>query len=670
MERELLPAIVWSFLDNLREGVLVVHPDGGVEYMNKAACLALGLDRDQDYETLDEILPVQVSAVTSRRLLNAPFQTHIMAANRLVELESHPWPAPDGPLRQIFVRPTTADSPLHYNQNSHKSTQVHPLFIESVRVKLLLQITSELSASLDHDWVLMRALEMVGDIVDASQGVILLIDQEKGELVFRASLGESRQLSPRGLSTGMMQNEGLAGWIITHRTPVIVQDTHRDPRWVERESSKAHRSVLAVPLISNEEVLGVLMLFQSRPNAFTNDQLDLVETAAVQVANAINNANLYRLIRQQAERLGKMLRLEQIESAKSQAILESIADGVIVADASHKIILANRPAAAILEIPRAQLLDTAVDDFLGLYGLESHAWIAAVDRWLHEKDGEQTDYLEVQLPIGNKVINVRVSPVLVGSQFFGTVSIFRDITKEVEVDRLKSEFVSTVSHELRTPMTSIKGYVDLMLMGVTGKLIPAQARYLRIIKNNAERLQTLVDDLLNISRIETGKLLLDLKPVDLAVLAQRVVDHHLNGRIQHEARQVTVKTELPRRLPLVMADEARITQVITNLLDNALNYSSNGGTIEISAVSEPNQICLHVTDSGIGIAEADLNRIFDRFYRADDTSVQSVPGTGLGLSIVRSIVEMHGGQMSVRSKLGHGSTFSFTLPLRTQSNLA
>jgi signal transduction histidine kinase len=588
MEKELIPDTIWSLLDNLHEGVLVVYPNGNIEQMNDTA----------------------------------------------------------------------------YTTYRAKPDQAKRLPLDSARVKTLLDITSELSASLDHDRVLMRALEIVNEIVNASQGVILLIDEDSNELVFRAALGEDRQLSPQGLPSGMMQNEGLAGWIITHRSSVIVHDTHQDSRWIKRESSKEHRSVLAVPLISNEEVIGVMMLFQSKPNAFTRDQFDLVETVARQVANAISNANLYQLIRQQAERLGTMLRLEQIETAKNQAILESIADGVIVSDADHRIVLANPPAGVMLEVPRQQLIDATIDDLLKQHGLEEKSWITAVDDWINNRDSlAQWEYLEEQLPIGTKVINVRVSPVLVGSQFTGTVSIFRDITKETEVDRLKSEFVSTVSHELRTPMTSIKGYLDLMLLGMAGEMTPAQLRYMDIIKNNAERLQTLVDDLLNISRLETGKLLLDLQPIDIAGLIKKVVGGHLNGRMQHEKKQIAVKTTIPDNLPLIQADEARLIQVVTNLLDNALNYTTNGDEIEISAKCDGDSVTVQVSDNGIGIAEEDQEKIFDRFYRADDHTVQKISGTGLGLSIVRSIVEMHGGQLKVASQLGHGSTFSFSLPI-------
>jgi signal transduction histidine kinase len=462
----------------------------------------------------------------------------------------------------------------------------------------------------------------------------------------------------------MMRNEGLAGWMVENRSAVIVHDTHNDPRWLERETSLKHSSVLGVPLILNEEVIGVLMMFHEKANVFTGQQLDLVEAAAVQVAHAINNASLYKLIFEQAEQLGGMLRTEIIQKANLEAILESIADGVIVADNQNKVDIANLPACNILDIPRNQLLGKSINELLGLYGHFGESWIHTINDWANNADRiEQWTYLADQLVIEDKFVSVHLSPVLSDNQFYGTVSIFRDITKEVEVDKLKSEFVSTVSHELRTPMTSIKGYADLMLMGAAGTMTDPQIRYLQVIKNNADRLHMLVNDLLDISRIETGKTGLDLRPLDIPQIIAQVVDGHLHGRIQHEARSLNVTTEIAPSLPLVNADHARITQVLTNLLDNALNYTPDDGQITIMAKATHSYVHISVKDTGIGISKENQEKIFDRFYRAEDSEVQRIPGTGLGLAIVRSLIDMHGGRLKVESELGKGSTFTFNLPV-------
>jgi signal transduction histidine kinase/GAF domain-containing protein len=540
---------------------------------------------------------------------------------------------------------------------------------ESNRVKILLRITSELSASLDQDHVLNQALHLVNEVVNATQGVILLIDTDTDEFVFRAAVGLERPIPPRGVPTGMLQHEGLAGWMIENRSAVIVDDTRTDPRWVARPDSNEHRAVLGVPLISNEEVIGVMMLFHSDPGAFTLQQLDLVEAAAIQVANAINNANLYLLIRDQAERLGRLLHAEQIETAKSQAILESIADGVLVADSHSRIILGNRPVSTILDIPRQRLIGKSVNELLGLYGHSGDSWIHTIQKWAqHAETVEELSFLADELTIEEKVVSVHLSPVMAGKQFFGTVSIFRDITKEVEVDKLKSEFVSTVSHELRTPMTSIKGYADLMLMGAAGKMTPPQERYLKVIKNNADRLHMLVNDLLNISRIETGKTTLDLRPLDIPQVIDQIVEGHLRGRLQHEQKRLDVHTEIEPSLPLVNADHQRVTQILTNLIDNAFNYTPAEGEIRLKARKNNDYVYISVQDSGIGISKENQAKIFDRFFRAEDELVQSIPGTGLGLAIVRSLIEMHGGELQVESKIGQGSTFTFNLPIVAETS--
>ncbi len=554
----------------------------------------------------------------------------------------------------------------HFNEelDLRVAERTHALNEESSRVKILLRISSELAASLDQDRVLNQALNLVNEVVNATQGVILLINQETDELLFRAALGMERPDGFPESPSGIKQNEGLAGWMIQNRSAVIVHDTREDLRWIDLPRSRDFRSVLGVPLITNEEVIGVMMLFHTETAAFTMQQLDLVEAAAIQVANAISNANLYDLIRDQAERLGSMLRTEQIEAAKNQAILESIADGVLVADDNSRIILANLPASSILDIPREHLQGKSINELLGLYGHAGDSWIKTIQDWANNADRvKQWTYLADQLTIEDKIVSVHLSPVLAGSQYFGTVSIFRDITKEVEVDNLKSEFVSTVSHELRTPMTSIKGYADLMLMGAAGEIDQSQARYLRVIKNNADRLHMLVNDLLDISRIETNKTVLDTRPVDIGQIVEQVVEGHLHGRIQHTQKEIHVSVNIPPDLPLVQADPARVTQILTNLLDNAFNYTQEGGSIQISARPIGIFMKISITDTGIGISEKNLKKIFDRFFRSEADAVQTVPGTGLGLAIVSNLVEMHGGALDVESELGKGSTFSFTLPL-------
>jgi CheY-like chemotaxis protein/two-component sensor histidine kinase len=240
------------------------------------------------------------------------------------------------------------------------------------------------------------------------------------------------------------------------------------------------------------------------------------------------------------------------------------------------------------------------------------------------------------------------------------VAALRDVSRQAEVERLKNEFISSVSHELRTPMTSIKGYTDLLFLGMAGGLTDAQRSFLQIIKSNADRLTALVNDILDISRIETGRLRLTIERLNVVQLIEQAI---ASFREQFREKGLDLKWSPPAALDDVRGDAARVTQVLNNLLDNAWHYTPAGGRVQVTAERRDGFVHVHVEDTGIGIAPDNLPRIFDRFYRADHPVVQEAGGTGLGLSIAKMFVEMLGGEIWVESEVGKGSTFSFSLPL-------
>ena len=228
------------------------------------------------------------------------------------------------------------------------------------------------------------------------------------------------------------------------------------------------------------------------------------------------------------------------------------------------------------------------------------------------------------------------------------------------VERMKDEFISIASHELRTPLTSIMGYVSLLLAGEVGALTEEQQSFLQIVDSNAERLIGLVHELLDMSRIESGRIQLTLHPVDLREVVQAVcTDLRTVSRSKHIATVV----QLPLEPIRVQADRARLIQVLTNLLSNAYKYSPENTTVTIQGTVQDGSAQVNVVDQGIGISESDQAQLFSKFFRADSARRQGIAGTGLGLSITRSLVEMQGGQIWMSSCLGCGSTFSFTLPL-------
>lgn len=543
------------------------------------------------------------------------------------------------------------------------------LTTERDRMVALYRIASEVSASLDLDRVLNRTLALVVEAVGADEGSVLLDDTEAGQLVCRAAVGARVSIPPGGVPANVRRGEGVAGSVIERREAVLIGDLREDPRWeADPQNDRARRACVAIPLGTGGETHGALLLFSATPGAFTEGHRRLAEAAGAQIANAIGNAALYSLIRQQAERLGAMLKQQQVEGAKSQAVLEGVADGVMVADASDQVILFNAAAERILEIPRERALGRSTREMLGLYGVEGQAWLATIEDWAADPgDHTPEEFVSERLELEDRVVSVHASPVIMGSEYLGTVSVFRDITVAVEADRAKSEFVSTVSHELRTPMTSIKGYADLLLMGAVGDLGDEQRRFLTIIRSNADRLTALVNDLLDISRIETGRVELDLRAVHLHEVVKQVT-----GTLEGKARGQGVRLEarVSEHLPAVWSDSARLAQILTNLVGNAIQYTPPGGKVTVSARQEDGMLEVLVTDTGIGISAENQKKIFDRFFRADDPLVRESPGTGLGLPITASLVDLHGGEIWVESELGEGSTFTFTLPLASAEQAA
>lgn len=229
-----------------------------------------------------------------------------------------------------------------------------------------------------------------------------------------------------------------------------------------------------------------------------------------------------------------------------------------------------------------------------------------------------------------------------------------------QADRAKSEFVSFVAHELGTPMTSILGYTEVMTNKEFGTLSQQQEQFIETIRRNVERMQLLVSDLQDVSRIETGQLLLELRPISLA----DVLNDALQAtQVQVESRSQHLALDVPESLPQIQADPARMTQIMINLLSNAYKYTPEGGRISVRAWSQDGYVHCAVSDTGIGISPKNLSRLFTKFFRSDDPTVHEIPGTGLGLSIVKNLIELQGGTIEVESQVGEGTTFTFTVPV-------
>jgi len=266
---------------------------------------------------------------------------------------------------------------------------------------------------------------------------------------------------------------------------------------------------------------------------------------------------------------------------------------------------------------------------------------------------------EIHIPPGNVTLLTHWVPLMVDSSGDGVVAVFHDITDMKYVEEMRRDFVANVSHELRTPVSVIKGYAEtLMLDGVLASEPERAMRFVQIIHNHAERLTTLINDILTLSCLESKTAALDLNDLDIAGTANKSC---MLLAANAAAKSIRIQNEVGPGLPRVMADQGRLEQVLVNLIDNAVKYTPEGGGVRIFAEQGESFVRISVEDSGIGIPSKDLPRIFERFYRVDEGRSRDKGGTGLGLSIAKHIIQLHGGEMTVASVPGKGSTFSFTL---------
>jgi signal transduction histidine kinase len=341
---------------------------------------------------------------------------------------------------------------------------------------------------------------------------------------------------------------------------------------------------------------------------------------------------------------------------KNQALLSAIPDLMFRIHRDGTFLEYFSPASETLALPGQDFLGKRVIDVMpAAFAAQA---MQQVIRTL-ETGGPETLEYQLPVPLPNGPLH-DFEARFVPSWPDEALTIVRDITDRRQVDRLKDEFVSLVSHELRTPLTSIKGYVDVLLDGELGVLTGEQIEFLEIVSKNTDRLTAIVSDLLDISRIESGTMALSVAEHDVGAIVRRVCDEV--GRIGSE-RGVDTAIELPDEALTVMVDETRTTQVLTNLLSNAYKYSPSRSTVTVRVSGVDGTVRIEIADQGIGIAEGDQERLFTKFYRASSALKEGIGGTGLGLVIARSLAELQGGGISVKSELGKGSIFAFNMPL-------
>ncbi len=347
--------------------------------------------------------------------------------------------------------------------------------------------------------------------------------------------------------------------------------------------------------------------------------------------------------------LGQSIHTLTEERNRSAAILASMIEGVAVVSGDERILYCNAAFEQILELPEGSTQNKKLVEALRQVEL-----VSAVRQVL--SGGTQvTGEVEVGT-VRPRNFSVTAAPVPT-SGTTSAVLVLHDITELRRLERVRRDFVANVSHEFKTPLTAIQGFAETLLGGALEDKAN-RARFVDIIREHARRLARLTDDLLKLSRIEAGRLELEMLPIRVEALVNGCVE---TARLKAEAKGLRISVSLPPNLPPVRGDGAQLGEVLQNLLDNALQYTPHGGQIDVSAALNGQGITLTVADTGIGIPESELERIFERFYRVDAARSREAGGTGLGLAIARHIVDAHGGRIWVESTVGQGSRFHFQI---------
>jgi len=392
-------------------------------------------------------------------------------------------------------------------------------------------------------------------------------------------------------------------------------------------------SLSAVALRHENRYFGVLWAAYKKQHVFSEADISFQTTLASQAALAVANIRLFLAVEASRRQL--------------ETVLNSTPDPVLVTDAANRLILANPAASELfgINIRRGERQD-----------LQRTIPIKTLYELLQASSDEGRTS-EVQMPDG-KIYLATASAMITDDRTVGRVCIMRDISQLKEIDKLKSEFVSTVSHDLRSPLTLMRGYATMLEMA--GELNDQQKNYTKMIVQGVDNMSKLVNNLLDLGRIEFG-VGLQVESIPVLDIVERVT-----GGLQIAAREkeITLSVEIPQDIPLtVEADQALLHQAFYNLVENAIKYTPNGGEVIVQLQPSSTALTFAVQDSGIGIKQEDLSRLFEKFYRGTHRDALSKRGTGLGLAIVKSIAERHGGRAWVESKLGRGSKFFLQIPL-------
>jgi signal transduction histidine kinase len=545
---------------------------------------------------------------------------------------------------------------------------------EENRLAALYRVSQSLGLTLNLDEVLNQVMDAIIELTGAERGFLTLLEHATGEQKLRAARNLERETLQ---SEDMEVSRTVIQSVMDTDKGVVTTDAQTDPRFAGQESVVFHslKSIMCAPLRANGQIIGVIYVEnRAQSGIFTNSDLELLNAFTNQAAVAIQNARLY--------------------TRTDQALAERVSELEILSLIDREL-NAKLDLTLALEISRRWAIKgTAAQE----------CWIALVDEesnlmqiYAGPTDGKIPEPgSNVFSAIARKTtpqgvsagsVSYLAAPLLHGDETQGAIIVAGDsafqtseqefltrltgraaaaianarLYQEVQqANESKSQFVAIVTHELRIPLTSIKGYTDLLRQGVVGEINEQQLNFLSVIRNNVERMSTLISDLSDISRIERGKLNLELGSVELGGYVEETIS---SLRHKIEEKNQTLIAEIPKELPLLHADPNRLVQVLTNLVSNAWKYTPEGGEIILRASQIDEGIRVEVIDNGLGISPEDQAKLFTQFFRSESPLVREQIGWGLGLNVTKKLVEFMNGEIGFSSELNQGSTFWFILPV-------
>ena len=568
------------------------------------------------------------------------------------------------------------------------------------QLSTLNEVTRQLTSTIELEPLLQNILENAVGILNCEAGSLFLIDEQTDELVFKVTAGPvAKDLLGKRLPPG----SGIVGRAVTKRGPVIENNAQGSLgrfSGTDKQTGFVTRALMAMPLEAKDRVIGVVEVLNRRDGLpFVEDDQNLLSAFAGQAAVAIENARLFALTDQElaarVEELSVMQRIDRelnasleidramritLEWAMRQSRAEAGLIGMLseswlqimasqgyedymatLSDHTMKIELPSMQAA--IESGQPQRIVFGPGSGSGILTSSISQFVVPIRRELQVIGllmlESSIDTQEKEAPFLNRLSD-HAAIAISNAQLYSEVQ---------RANIAKSDFVSFVAHELKNPMTSIKGYTELLAGGKVGQISDMQANFLKTIRSNVERMSTLVSDLNDNSKIEAGRLRLEFKATKVEELLDDVIR---STKRQIEDKKQEISIEAMEQLPSIWADGTRVGQVLTNLVSNANKYTPEGGLIIVGAEAVDNQwesegaarvVHISVKDSGIGISVEDQQKIFQKFFRSEDSKAREAPGTGLGLNITKSLVEMQGGKIWFESEFRNGTIFHFTIPV-------